>query len=54
MTADNKLTHVHAVPPKADFHNEKPLGYKSVKLRHLQAVWALEYTRAITCTLKAL
>ena len=36
------------VLPKADLNYQKPLGYKSVKPRHLQAVWALEYTRAIT------
>ena len=53
----NKIAHwrnsdnLHAlsvVLPKAYLNYQKPLGYKSVKPRHLQAVWALEYTRAIT------
>ena len=36
------------VLPKADLNYQKLLGYKSVKPRHLQAVRALECTRAIT------
>ena len=45
--SDN-LHSLSVVLPKADLNYQKPLGYKSVKPRHLQAVWALEYTRAIT------
>ena len=48
VTADYNLHTLNAALANADLNSQKPLGYKSVKPRHLRDVWASEYARAIT------